>query len=137
MTVACKACGVTVTVMLGQGAEQAVNGITIVASSRPVASCACGHVTTLDVSKAAIDAFHARMPVAKASWRRGQTCSVCRAKLTLPARWTQLPVTVEQPLVCTVTCEVPAVRCPSCGVDQLPRYAKADLDLAVRRVLGA
>lgn len=116
----------------GPGASHTANGVTAVASARPVASCDCGHDAVLDAADAVTAVFQERLPIAATRWLRKPACAVCRSKLTLPARWTQVPVTVEQPLLFTVTLDVPAVRCPSCGRDQLPRYARTDCDAAIR-----
>jgi hypothetical protein len=52
----------------------------------------------------------------------------------MPARWTQLSVTLEDPCVFTVTLDVPAVRCPHCGVDHLPVVAVTDVAAAIDAV---
>lgn len=109
------------------------NGVTVTLHERPELQCQAGHVSTPDLAAFVRPAIFARLPAAKHHWRRGACCTACGTSLAMPARWTQLPVTVAYGTVLiTVTLEIPATRCPECGVDHMPRAAADDVDTVIR-----
>lgn len=85
----------------------------------------------VDVARTAI---RHRIAQARHGVRGRERCEACRTALSMPPRWTQIPVTVETPTVATLILGVPATRCPNCGLDQLSKRAAGDLATAVTRL---
>lgn len=72
-------------------------------------------------------------------WRRQRRCGACGTELTMPGRRTVRSVSrfVEDVGVVRVTFDLPMLRCPGCGLDQVPEeVAERDLGAAVSAALG-
>jgi uncharacterized protein with PIN domain len=71
--------------------------------------------------------------------RRRLRCGCCDAELTIPGRRTQRSVSTRVPGVGVVrlTFDLPMLRCPGCGREQLPaEVARDDVPASIRAVLG-
>lgn len=80
-----------------------------------------------DVREVLLVAARPRLP-----WRP-QGCGACGAPLTMPGRRTTRSVTVSSPAVApfTVTLDLPMLRCPGCGTENLPREVWEDVEAAI------
>lgn len=138
MILRCPTCAAEATLQHGSSTRAEVNGITVTLPHPPVVHCAVGHrqapAGLLPLARAAL---RARIAFARTNWRGKTRCRACKRELTMPSRWTQIPVTIETPTVFTVTIDVPASRCPNCGLDQLAARAMKDLDTALMRLFSA
>ncbi|MEX2532553.1 MAG: hypothetical protein WD360_01165 [Nitriliruptoraceae bacterium] len=137
MNLSCASCATVGVLHVGLSASVDVNGITVAMNSPPVVHCPNGHQLPpsgmVAVARAAI---RHRIGQARHGLRDREHCTACRTALSMPPRWTQIPVTIETPAVATLTLGVPATRCPNCGLDQLSKRAAGDLDTAVQRLFS-
>jgi hypothetical protein len=140
----CPTCGASVTVDVGPGREVQVGTVAAAVESLPRRRCAAGHeVPALDATaiETAVGQVRDAIPRARRRRLRGHDdCTRCGASLTMPARRTTWPVTLEAlgglDHLVTLHLDVPASRCPDCGTDHVPSRSHDDLDAAVREVLG-
>jgi hypothetical protein len=150
VTPACPTCAAATDLVVGAAQEATVGTVAALVEARPLLRCRGGHdhpLSALDRSaRAAIEAdvvaaLERSLPRARARrWRPTAACAACGVQLTMPVRRTTWPVTVARPgttmLVLTVHLDVPATRCPGCGVDQVPPRSQGDLTGAVLAALG-
>jgi len=138
MNLPCTACNTIGVLHVGPAVSVDVNGITVAMDSPPTVHCPTGHKLPpsgmIDDARAAI---RQRITATGHDFRGRERCVVCRTSLSMPSRWTQIPVTVETPAVSTLKLGVPATRCPNCGLDQLSKRAVEDLDTALTRLFSA
>lgn len=140
--VPCPRCGQPATPGFSPGT--AVTHGTIAASfeRRPTLRCAAGHrapdpATDLD---AVLEACAEQVASAAGGRLRAERCQRCRAPLRMPVRRTTRTVSVAgaSPLgVLTLHLDLPATRCPDCGLDQVPTRSRGEVADAVRQALLA
>ena len=102
--------------------------------------CDCGYVQVpSSLGRAARSTAGGSLPAARHTLLRPDRCRGCRAVLTMPGRRTERVVSVlpdDLPVV-TLRFDLPMIRCPACGMDQLPARARADVDVALAALLQA
>ncbi len=91
------------------------------------ARCPAGHTSGLPVEATprAVDKVAEMLLVSgtRGVVRRRAVCGACEADLTLPARHSDRPVSLDvDGRVLTLVVECPMVRCPDCGREQLPAH---------------
>jgi hypothetical protein len=115
--------------------EVTVGTVAVTLESRPAFDCPAGHdASPAELVGAAMRAVEEHVPTARSRLLRADACGACGAALTMPVRRTELPVTVEaegERPVLTLIFDLPATRCPDCGVDQVPSRSQEDLVVAV------
>jgi hypothetical protein len=123
--------------------EVVVGAVSAVVEGAPVLVCPEGHHreelrSDLD-SLLEQEVREAVLASRKPLLRRQLRCGDCDAELTVPGRRTQRSVSarVQGLGVVRVTFDLPMLRCPSCGLEQLPRkVADEDVPSAIRQALG-
>lgn len=127
--------------VLRGGEEVTVGTVAVRLDRRPVVDCPAGHaVAPPEAVDAAMTATETSLPRSRRRLLRGEVCSACSARLTMPARRTNRAVTVPAsgPLpVVTLLFDLPSIRCTECGVDQLPSRSQEDLVVSVPAVYAA
>lgn len=137
----CPDCDAQARLTRGGAREAHVGSVAAALESVPELHCDAGHRspapnTDLTVVLAAINERIAQA----AGGVRGDRCAACRTRLTMPTRRTTRSVPVvgaSSAGVLTFHLDVPATRCPACGLDQVPRRSRADVAAAVRQALSA
>lgn len=113
------------------------NGLIVDVPHRLLLHCPNGHAEQPpDLARIALRAVNARIPTARTGFGSTRRCAHCKTVLSMPERWTKIPVTLEYPAVLTLTCDVPVSRCPNCGTDQLSKRAAKDLAGAVEKLFA-
>lgn len=120
--------------------EARVDTVAISAEATPVVACPAGHRQVPgEAIRAAMAAVEDQIPAARSRLLRSDACRACGEALTMPVRRTEIPVTVDgdppRPVL-TLHLEVPATRCPGCGVDQVPSRSQEDLSVAVPKLFA-
>lgn len=120
-------------------AERSDVGVLI--EETPLRTCPSGHLN-VDLWRGFVDGVVrdvvGMLPVPmRRWWSRQPRCSACGEILSMPARRTVKPVTVqlEDAPVFTVTLELPMTRCGSCGFDNLAVRTQA-VEGALRAALA-
>ncbi len=109
---------------------------------RPTLRCAAGHRApdpATDVG-VVLSACAEQVPTALGGRLRAERCRRCRAPLRMPVRRTTRTVSVADasPLgVLTLHLDIPATRCPDCGLDQVPARSRDEVAAAARQALVA
>lgn len=135
MTLPCPICHAEGQLQTGADRVAAHNGVTITVVKPPIIVCPAGHTKApIDLLLTFRAAINARVAKARRNWRGQSRCVACHRQLSMPWRWTQIPVTIETPSVFTLTIEIAATRCPNCGLDQLPQPVATDLETALVRL---
>ncbi|MBW3657990.1 MAG: hypothetical protein KY457_05085 [Actinobacteria bacterium] len=127
-----------------RGVGEVVTGaVSAVVEGAPVLACPQEHhVEELRPDLASVLATQVREDLLvsrRTRLRRQHRCGACDAELTIPGRRTVRSVSrrVEGVGVVRVTFDLPVLRCPACGSEQLPaEVAERDLGPAVRAALG-
>jgi hypothetical protein len=144
MTDTCPVCGGPRRLELGGGREYTAGTVLVLLAADARWICPSGHVAEALADEAVVDTVveevRAAVPHARARrLRGGELCTACGQRLTMPVRRTAWPVPVDRPggvpTVVTLHLDVPATRCPDCGVDHVPGRSQADVEAAVRGVL--
>lgn len=135
----CPDCGESGEVVLAASTEASIGTVGVLLERRPTVACPSQHgLSPPESVRSAMAATEAALVRAKARLlRRGDRCASCGAPLTMPVRRTKRTVTVEasgEVPVLTLHFDLPATRCPSCGVDQLPTRSQEDLVVSVPAV---
>jgi hypothetical protein len=104
----------------------------------PVVRCPAGHQEPVTdearFGREVLAAVRRSVLHTRARLLGGEVCGACGARLTMPVRRSEWPVTVADVAglpVLTLRFDLPSTRCPDCGVDQLPRRSHDDLATAV------
>lgn len=139
-TAACPQCGRTAAVVLDGPTETRVGTIMASVEQCPVVACDAGHrLVPPEVVGAAMEAVDERIARARSRLLRRDVCSACDTVLSLPARRSVRTVTVVSAVapVVTIHLDVPASRCPDCGLDQVPSRSHEDLVVAIPAAFAA
>ena len=125
---------------LAEANEVTVETVAVAVERRPVVACPAQHTTTpREVVRAAMAAVEDQIVQARGRLLRRDVCQGCATPLTMPVRRTTWSVTVEgdaQRPVLTLHFDLPAVRCTSCGMEQVPSRSQEDLVVAVPAVFS-
>lgn len=140
--VPCPRCGQPAPAGLSPGAAVTHGTVAATLERRPTLRCAAGHrapdpATDLDL---VLRACAEQVATAAGGRLRAERCGRCRAPLRMPVRRTTRTVSVADasPLgVLTLHLDIPATRCPDCGLDQVPARSRDDVAAAVRQALLA
>ncbi len=120
--------------------EATVGTVAAALERRPVVACTHDHdLTPPTIVDAAMQAADDRIARARARLLRRDVCVSCGQALTLPTRRTVRPVTVAAagaPVV-TIQLDLPATRCPSCALDQVPSRSREDLVVVIPALFAA
>lgn len=117
-----------------------VGTVTASVEQRAVVDCAAGHQgTPSQLVGAAMETADERIVRARSRLLRSDACVACGTPLTLPARRTVKSITVISDVApaATIHLDVPATRCPSCALDQVPSRSQEDLVVVIPAVFAA
>ncbi len=143
MTVPCPRCGLPADVVERPEAAMQAGDTTVRVQGLAAVRCPAGHASALpvDATPRAIASVAEMLLVSRVRGvvRRRAVCGACEADLTLPARTSDRPVSLDvDGRVLTLVVECPMVRCPDCGREQLPAYVGEALpDLVAATVASA
>lgn len=136
----CPICDEEAAVVLTGGTEVTVGSVAASLEQRPVVDCAAGHRgTPSQLVGAAMETADERVVRARSRLLRSDACVDCGTPLTLPVRRTVKSFTVvsEVAPVVTIHLDLPATRCPSCALDQVPSRSQEDLVVVIPAVFAA
>lgn len=143
MTPTCPTCGRVLERGAGSAGEVVVGSVSAVVDGATVLACPEGHhaePARPDVAALLLAQVSEELLVSRRTrLRRQLRCGACDAELTLPGRRTVRSVSlfVEGLGVVRVTFDLPMLRCPGCGLQQVPEeVAQRDLGPAVSAALG-
>lgn len=127
-----------------RGVGEVVHGtVSAVVEGAPVLACPEGHhreEIRPDLPQVLLDGVREEVLASRRTRvRRQLRCGACDAPLTMPGRRTVRSVSrpVEGVGVVRVTFDLPMLRCPGCGLEQVPEeVAERDLGAAVSAALG-
>lgn len=137
----CPTCGADGPVVRGATREATVGTVAAVCDAAPIVACPSGHGLPPAVAGPVVASCWSTLP--RATPRRfGRTdrCGHCAARLTMPVRRTERPVTVaDVPSlpVTTIRFDLPVTRCAECGVDQVPTRSVDDVTATVRSLFSS
>lgn len=143
MTRDCPVCGRALERSPRRAGEVVRGAVSAIVEGAPVLACPQGHHTEelrSDLADILIAEVRDQLLVSRRSRFRGRhRCGACAAELTIPGRRTVRSVSrsVADVGVVRVTFDLPMLRCPGCGLEQLPaEVAERDLEAAVSGALG-
>lgn len=123
--------------------EVVVGSVSAVIDGAPVLACPDGHhreEIRADLALLLGDQVDEEILASRRTRLRGKLrCGACDTELTIPGRRTVRSVSrlVDGVGVVRVTFDLPMLRCPGCGLEQVPgEVAERDLAPAVRAALG-
>lgn len=128
---------------MGSSGEVVVGAVSAVVEGAPVLACPEGHhaqALSPDVGDLLLAQVDEELLVSRRTrLRRRLRCGACDDELTLPGRRTVRSVSCLVPAVgvVRVTFDLPMLRCPGCGQQQVPEeVARRDLGPAVTAALA-
>ncbi|MBW3620199.1 MAG: hypothetical protein KY461_08140 [Actinobacteria bacterium] len=143
MTAACPTCGRDLERRPAGVGEVVVGSLRAVVDGPVVAACPEGHVTgpvRPELGDLLLERVREELLVSRrTALRRRLRCGACGDELTIPGRRTVRSVSLHVPAVgvVRVTFDLPMLRCPGCGQQQVPQeVAERDLAPAVSAALG-
>ncbi len=104
--------------------------VAAVLERRPVVVCPEQHGRSPDgLASIIAERLATSLPHARTRPLRGDVCSHCRARLSMPVRRTARTVSIDDQgwPVLTIHVDVAMTRCPDCGLDQVPGRSQPDV----------
>lgn len=120
-----------------------VGTVSALIENHPELACPEGHVVPQpgpEVARVLTSAVSAQLVTARRTrFRKALRCGSCDAELTIPGRRTDRSVSELVPTlgVVRLVLDVPMLRCPECGTQQLPEEVRGDVDAAVAALTTA
>lgn len=137
---ACPSCGAARLERTEVSPEVTAASIAVHGERLTILHCGCGHVEVpAELGRATRAACDDALPSARRALLRGERCRSCGSALSIPGRRTTRAVTVspETVPVATLRFDLPMLRCPNCGLDQVPYRARHDVVVALSALFQA